>query len=125
MVHQLTRLKPHKVAGPDEIKPRVLKELSDVIVATLTTIFQPSLETGTIPSDWKPANDAPIFKKGTKYKAPNYCPVSLTCICSKMMEHVITGQPHGTCGNQQNPGRQHGFRRGRSCETQLIESKMT
>ena len=31
-----------------------------------------------------------IFKKGEKFKASNYRPVSLTSICCKIQEHVIT-----------------------------------
>ncbi len=118
----LQGLKPHKAAGPDEIKPRVLKELSNTIAPILTSIFQHSLDTGTIPTDWKHANVAPIFKKGAKYKAANYRPVSLTCICSKLMEHVITSSlmSHLESNNILHD-RQHGFRQGRSCETQLIE----
>jgi hypothetical protein len=44
---------------------------------------------GTIPKDWKHANFAPAFKKGERYKAENYRPISLTCICCKLMEHII------------------------------------
>jgi hypothetical protein len=33
---------------------------------------------------------APAYKKGEKYNAANYRPISLTCISCKIMEHVIT-----------------------------------
>jgi hypothetical protein len=46
-------------------------------------------QTGCIPSDWKYANVAPAYKKGEKYNAANYRPISLTCISCKIMEHVI------------------------------------
>jgi hypothetical protein len=36
-----------------EIKPRVLKELATEIAPILTIIFQISLESGVVPSDWK------------------------------------------------------------------------
>ena len=35
------------------------------------------------------ANVAVVFKKGEKYNAANYRPVSLTCICCKTLEHII------------------------------------
>jgi hypothetical protein len=38
---------------------------------------------------WKHANVAPAYKKGEKYNAANYRPISLTCISCKIMEHVI------------------------------------
>jgi hypothetical protein len=45
----LLNLNPNKAAGPDEIKPRVLKELATEITPILTIIFQISLESGVVP----------------------------------------------------------------------------
>ena len=68
----------------------VLKELSNEIAPILQIIFQIiPLTTGEVPDDWKEDNVAPIFKKGDKRKPTNYRPVSLTCITSKIMEHII------------------------------------
>ena len=68
------------------------------------------------------ANVTPAFKKGQKYQAENYRPISLTSVCCKIMEHVIASQimSHGENYNILYQ-LQHGFRRGRSWETQLIE----
>jgi hypothetical protein len=55
----------------------------------ITRIFQTSLDEGTAPKDWRKANNVPIFKKGDKSKPANYRPVSLTAICSKILEHII------------------------------------
>ena len=38
-----------------------------------------SLAQGTVPDDWRQAIVAPVFKKGEKYNAANYRPMSLTC----------------------------------------------
>ena len=85
-------------------------------------IFLKSLATGEVPDDWRTANVTPAFKKGQKYQTENYRPISLTSVCCKIMEHVIASQimNHGEMNNILYP-LQHGFRRGRSCETQLIE----
>ena len=66
--------------------------IKDQVAPILTKIYTKSIETGTIPKDWKHANVAPAFKKGERYKAENYRPISLTvtCICCKLMEHIIT-----------------------------------
>ena len=75
----------------------------------------------SIPADWTLANVAPIFKKGSKLQAVNYRPVSLTCITCKLFEHIVCKhilghlEEHGILTDLQ-----HGFRTGRSCETQLI-----
>ena len=69
----------------------------------------------------KQANVSPIFKKGERYNPANYRPVSLTCICSKILEHIITKhlRLHLYKYNILYD-LQHGFRNKRSTETQLI-----
>ncbi|KAI8495879.1 hypothetical protein Bbelb_262950 [Branchiostoma belcheri] len=69
-------------------------------------------------------SDPKVFKKGEQYDAGNYRPVSLTSVCCKVLEHILTStmmdhlEHHGVLCNH---GQQHGFRRGRSCESQLLE----
>ena len=66
-------------------------------------------------------NITPIYKKGSRYQPENYRPVSLTCICSKVMEHVIC--KHIIKHTEKHSiltVLQHGFRRARSCESQLL-----
>ena len=118
----LQNLKPHKAAGPDEISPRVLKELAPTIAPTLTIIFEKSLKLGEVPKDWRTANVAPVFKKGQKYVAANYRPISLTCITSKLLEHIVTSHiMHHANQHDILSDFQHGFRQKRSCETQLVQ----
>ena len=85
----LNNLKIHKTFGPDGLSARVLKECSSEIAPILALIYNETLPQGTVPDDWRQANAAPIFKKGEKYDAANYRPVSLTCICCKTLEHII------------------------------------
>ena len=118
----LGTLKPHKAAGPDMIRPLILRDLRDTIAPILQVIFSRSLETGKLPRDWKVANVVPIFKKGSKHLPVNYRPVSLTCVCSKVKEHVIVSQVNRHLESQGILDRnQHGFWRGLSTETQLID----
>jgi hypothetical protein len=118
----LKNLKPQKAAGPDSIKPIILKELYQEISPILTFIFQRSKDTGEIPEEWKQANVVPVFKKGPKHLAANYRPVSLTCICSKLMEHILsTSIMQHLDDNNILYGKQHGFRARHSCEYQLLE----
>ena len=66
----------HTAPGTDGLSARVLEECSSEI-APLTLIYNDSLAQGTVPDDWRQANVAPVFKKGEKYNAANYRPVSL------------------------------------------------
>ena len=118
----LTRINPSKAAGPDAIKPVVLKELAHEIAPAVSAIFQLSLETGTVPQDWKTAFVSPIYKKGDKGNPSNYRPISLTCILCKTLKHIIAS---GLTKHLENHNLlydlQHGFRERRSCKTQLIQ----
>jgi hypothetical protein len=117
----LRNLNASKASGPDGIPSQVLKHCADVLAPALTTIFNYSLETGNLPSDWLTANIASVFKKGDRNKAENYRPVSLTSVACKTMEHVICHhlrnhlEQHNILTNKK-----HGFRSGFSCETQLL-----
>ena len=118
----LEDLKPHKSPGPDNLGPQLLKELAEDIAPLLLMIFRKSLATGQVPDDWRTANVTPAFKKGQKYQAENFWPILLTSACFKIMEHVIANQimNQGEKNSILYP-LQHGYRRDRSCEMQLIE----
>ena len=55
----------------------------------LKCIFEQSLDTGDIPHDWRQAIVHPVFKGGSAKEPGNYRPISLTCICCKMMERIL------------------------------------
>ena len=59
----LKGLNPNKASGPDEISPRLLKELHVEVAPILTKIYRSSLSTGIVPEDWKTALVAPVYKK--------------------------------------------------------------
>ena len=117
----LRNLKPDKATGPDMIPSRLLKQLSAEIAPALALVFQSSLDCGRVPRDWTMAHVVALIKKGDKSTSSNYRPVSLTSICSKVMEHILHSsimdhlEEHNILTDAQ-----HGFRCKRSCETQLI-----
>ena len=114
-------LKPNKAMGPDNIHPWVLRELATELAPMMSHLFQQSLIDGRIPKDWKGANVCPVYKKGVKSLPVNYRPVSLTCICCKLLEHIVSSNlmGHFEANNILSP-RQHAFRKSHSCETQLV-----
>jgi hypothetical protein len=122
VLKKLKKLKPNKSAGLDRISPRVLIEAADAIVTPVTIIIQKSLSEGALPQRWKDAAVTPIYKKGKKSTPGNYRPVSLTSVLCKLTEGVIRDHimNHLYENSLLNPC-QHGFVRGRSCITQLLE----
>ena len=63
----------------------------------------------------------PLFKKGDRCRAENYRPISLTSHSCKVLEHVVHSNimSHLEKNNALNDA-QHGFRKKRSCVSQLI-----
>ena len=116
-------LKESKSQGPDELHPRVIKECVEEIAEPLTIIFRKSLDEGILPDVWKSVNVTAIFKAGKRSLAENYRPISITPICCRIMERIIRDEIllHLNT-NKLISIHQHGFRKGYSCITQLLES---
>jgi hypothetical protein len=113
----LKNINPSKASGPN----RILKECAKQLAPGLTSIYQKSIDTGTLPRDWLNANVSRILKKGDKYAPENNRPVLLTSVPCKLLEHVICKhmlkhlERHKVLTSLN-----HGFRSGYSCETQLL-----
>jgi ribonuclease P/MRP protein subunit RPP40 len=121
IVYHLKRIKPFKAPGPDDIYPRVLVECAEEIGDMLNSIFNSSLKTGLVPTDWKLANITPLFKKGSKSAPGNYRPVSLTSVIGKLFETLLKIKIMGFLDSKDLLSNiQYGFRKGRSCTTNLL-----
>ena len=117
----LSGLNVSKAAGPDAIRPIVLKELCHEITPVVALIFQTSSDSDKVPTDRKKAQVCPLFTKSNKTDPANYRPISLTCILCKTTEHIVAFILTKHL-NQHNIlyDLQHGFCERRSCETKLI-----
>ena len=100
-----------------------MKECAEVLAVPLSILFGASFNQAILPRDWKKANITAIFKKGSRTDRTNYRPVSLTSVPCKVMEAIIKDkvmdymETNGLICNEQ-----HGFRKGRSCLTNLLET---
>jgi hypothetical protein len=123
VIKLLKDLNPHKASGPDQIPTRLLKLCASELAPAVVRVFQTSLDSGTVPSDWKEALVTPLFKKREGNVASNYRPVSLTSVVSKILEHIV----HSSIMRHLDHYNiltdcQHGFRSRRSCESQLTST---
>ncbi|BHF81992.1 hypothetical protein SprV_0802512800 [Sparganum proliferum] len=118
---ELMRLKESTSLGPDDIPAKNLEELAGELTKPLSMLFHTSFETGYLPPDWKSAWITPLYKGGSRVSANNYRPVSLTSIYCKIMKKVIKHQLMQFLEqNHLLSDFQHGFRKGRSCVTNLL-----
>ena len=109
--------------GPDNIPAMFLKRLHSVFALPLCLLFQYSLNSDTLPSVWKEANVVPIYKKsGSKFCVENYRPISLISNVCKILESIIFDFICKHCKlNNIFTACQHGFRKGKSVITNLLE----
>ena len=94
-----------KSKGPDCVHLRLLQETAELISSPLAKTFEKSLKEKAVPSDWKKVTVIPLHKKGSKDKAENYRPISLTSATSKILEGIINDAvtKHLTYNNIMSP----------------------
>jgi len=119
----ISKLKPNLSAGPDNLPPLLFKKLQYCLAYPIAALFNQLFSVGVVPPEWKNATITPVFKKGVASDVANYRPISLTCVASKIMERVIATKiySHLLC-NDLLSCTQHGFVKGRSTTTNLLEA---
>jgi hypothetical protein len=116
----LKSLDPNKACGPGGIPNRLLQNVATEIAPSLCKLFNLSLSQGVVPSEWKLANLSPILKTDDPTLSSNYRPISLLNTISKVLERCVFNH----CSKHLEPQiyhLQHGFMKGRSTVTQLVE----
>ena len=118
---KLQELNPNKAAGPDGVESRLLKECATEMAPVLQQIFRKSLDEAEVPDLLKEAEIVPIHKGGSKATMANFRPVALTSVVSKILEKIICSAILAFLGtNNLISQQQHGFVKGRSCQTNIL-----
>lgn len=115
-------LKPKTSSGIDQISSKLIKHCKEELLSPLTFIFNKSLAEGTFPNQLKIAKVYPKYKTGPTNEINSYRPISLISTFSKILEKIVL---HRLLNHlQQNKlltDKQHGFLKGRSTATALIQ----
>lgn len=122
VISAIDDVKPHSASGPDEIPITILKECKFHVAEPIFYIWENSFNTGTVPSYYKESLVTPTHKKGSKFLAQNYRPVSLTSHIVKIIERMLRKR---LVDYLERNGLickiQHGFRKGHSCLSELLD----
>ena len=117
----LQALNVDSAAGPDNLHPLLLRECAPGLVYPLYLLFRQSVRECRLPTVWKTSIVVPIYKKGSRYDALNYRPISLTSVTCKCLERIIVRQLTAYLeDNNILTEHQFGFRSGRSTQDQLL-----
>ena len=116
----IRKLKPKAAPGPDQVPCYILKGCRNEFTPVLQQIFNISLQSGTFPKSWKESYIIPISKGGDGTNKDNYRPVTIVNCCSKVFEQIVHNYLAFHLKSVLHPS-QHGFIKGKSVETNLIE----
>ena len=106
----------------EDIPARVYKNCKENICKPFTLIWTKSLAKGKVPPALKTQYITPIHKGGPKTDSAKYRPIALTSHLVKIFERIMRCRVVDFLEeNNILSSKQHGFRKGRSCLTQLLK----
>lgn len=112
----LKKCKDGKSPGPDGIPYEFLKNLLDVCIGYLVSLFNKILEKEDIPITWGDTFLRMIYKKEDKTDPANYRPIALMNCISKVFTQILAERFGGWLEESDLlPEWQAGFRKNRSC----------
>ena len=109
-----------KAAGIDGLPGEVWKWGGETIIEPLCGLFSLCESLIVIPSDWKRATIAPIYKnKGDNTHISNYRPIAITCVARRLYEKIVC-RHFGNMVEDNIVTNQGGFRRNKSTYDQIL-----
>ena len=119
----LEKLDTKKSTGLDNLPSRMLKIAAGVLAPSLAFLFNQSISSGIVPTEWKLARVTPIFRKGKRQDVNNYRPISIIPALAKVFERIIYDQFFKYLNdNDLLVNCQSGFRSLHSTLTSLLEA---
>ena len=122
LLKAIDEIKTHSSSGDDGFPAILLKKCKESLVYPLFMLWRESIDNGYIHPMFLHQLITPLYKgKGSRCQAVNYRPISLTSHIIKVFERVIRDKLVSFLeeNNIISPN-QHGFRKGRSCLSELL-----
>lgn len=120
VLSNLRHLKSSNNSGPDGIPSCILRNCADVLYIPLTYLFNLSLSKGYFPAVWRRTFIIPLHKSGSRTNVSNYRGIAKLSAIPKLFEKLITDILSYQVSSIISPD-QHGFRKGHSTVTNLME----
>ena len=121
IISALKELDPYSACPDDDVPAKVLTSCREELSIPLHILWSNSFTTGFIPSELKSQSITPVYKKDDRTDPANYRPVSLTSHIIKTFECIIRDRLVNYLEDANLIScNQHGFRKKRSCLTQLL-----
>ena len=118
----ITNLPNKKSSGYDNLDNTILKELKEILVKPLTSLFNRSMAEGIFPMSMKISEVVPLYKNKERELSTNYRPISLLITISKVLEKLVHKRTYQFLNDShQIFESQYGFRSKHSCENAIQE----
>lgn len=120
VAEMIKELNSKKDAGPMKLSADFLKFNVDLVAPVIANAINTMIVTGNVPNDWKECYLIPIPKKGSQTDIKNYRGIAIQSCLPKLLDKFITEMLYEYLGDSISKD-QHGFMRGRSTATNLLE----
>ena len=117
----IKELSPSSASGPDGIPSILLINCKEIYAKILCILWKKCLNMEVTPLNLRQPDVIPIYKAAEKTEPSNYRPISLTSHFIKVFEKVVRNSiVNHLESNSYFNDNQHGFRKGRSCLSELL-----
>lgn len=120
VLEYISKLPNNMISGPDGIPNIFIKKCASPLLTPITQLLIVALETHTVPSIWRQSYVRPVYKSGGRNNIENYRGVALQCVISKLLDSIVTHHINEFIVDIVDKS-QHGFLKGRSTITNLME----
>lgn len=116
----IKKLKEKKAAGPDDMRPEIIKRFGPVTKQWLVKMMNFCKQHNQFPKQWRKAHVVALLKPGKEPDSPkNFRPISLLCQLYKVFERMILERIAANIDKKLIP-EQAGFRPGKNCCSQVL-----